>query len=71
MAELMDYFVRKIALSASIYTDLYTIDVKEIVCPLFCIPDFGGFDHKVHFIAPPHPFWGEHFSNRIPKNEMD
>ena len=36
-----------------------------MVCSLFCIPDFGGQDIKVHFIASPHAFWGEHFSNRI------
>ena len=71
MAELTDDFVRKITLSSNIDRDLYIIDVKEIVCHLFCIPDFGGSDSKVHFISPPHDFWGEHFSNRIPKQKTN
>ena len=71
MAELTDDFVHKITLSSNIDTDLYIVDVKEIVCPLFCIPDFGGSDSKVHFISPPHDFWGDHFSNRIPKQKTN
>ena len=65
MNDLINSFVKKVEFGDDVEEFVYIVKATSIHCPLFCVPDLGGSDGKVHYIAPSHDDWGKYFSLKI------
>ena len=71
MNDLINSFVKKVEFGDDVDEFVYIVEATSIYCPLFCIPDLGGTDGKVHYIAPSHDDWGKFFSKQITLRNND
>ena len=65
MNDTINYFVKNLEFGDDVEEFVYIVKAPSIHCPLCCIPDLGGSDGKVHYIAPSHDNWGKYFSSKI------